>query len=221
MKTNIIIYVTFIAFVSCKRVAEPLPISGPNYYPLEVGKYITYLVREYNHDAFLEKSDTAYYWQKELIESSFIDNSGSLVYKLEISRSQDSGVHWAFASFAIVEKDEFSAKRTENNQRKTVLSFPLRDRKTWNVNELNTLDYQRAKVDNLDKIKNSLLGSTFTQTVSIDLGNDVDIFFSNIESEVYASGIGLIERTYVNTETQPDKFKNGIEQIKTIYETNW
>ena len=48
----------------------------------------------------------------------------------------------------------------------------------------------------------------------------IDIL-TNIENEVYAEGLGLIERKYSYIETQPGKCKSGIEYIKTIYETNW
>ena len=90
-----------VVIMSCNSTEEPIAMPGTSYYPLEMGKYITYSVTEYSHDAFLEKTDTTYFWQKEILEDTFNDISGSLVYKMGISISKDSGKNWIFNSFAI------------------------------------------------------------------------------------------------------------------------
>ena len=210
-----------VVIMSCNSTEEPIAMPGTSYYPLEMGKYITYSVTEYSHDAFLEKTDTTYFWQKEILEDTFNDISGSLVYKMGISISKDSGKNWIFNSFAIVEKDNNSGIRTENNTRKTILGFPFRELKTWDVNALNVQDKKLARVKNLEKSVTTILGKQFAKSVLIDLGNQVDPILTNIENEVYAEGLGLIERKYSYIETQPGKYKSGIEYIKTIYETNW
>jgi len=210
-----------VVIMSCNSTEEPIAMPGTSYYPLEMGKYITYSVTEYSHDAFLEKTDTTYFWQKEILEDTFNDISGSLVYKMGISISKDSGKNWIFNSFAIVEKDNNSGIRTENNTRKTILGFPFRELKTWDVNALNVQDKKLARVKNLEKSVTTILGKQFAKSVLIDLGNQVDPILTNIENEVYAEGLGLIERKYSYIETQPGKCKSGIEYIKTIYETNW
>jgi len=211
----------WVVIMSCNSTEEPIAMPGTSYYPLEMGKYITYSVTEYSHDAFLEKTDTTYFWQKEILEDTFNDISGSLVYKMGISISKDSGKNWIFNSFAIVEKDNNSGIRTENNTRKTILGFPFRELKTWDVNALNVQDTKLARVKNLEKSVTTLSGKQFAKSVLIDLGNQVDPILTNIENEVYAEGLGLIERKYSYIETQPGKYKSGIEYIKTIYETNW
>jgi len=210
-----------VVIMSCNSTEEPIAMPGTSYYPLEMGKYITYSVTEYSHDAFLEKTDTTYFWQKEILEDTFNDISGSLVYKMGISISKDSGKNWIFNSFAIVEKDNNSGIRTENNTRKTILGFPFRELKTWDVNALNVQDKKLARVKNLEKSVTTILGKQFAKSVLIDLGNQLDPILTNIENEVYAEGLGLIERKYSYIETQPGKCKSGIEYIKTIYETNW
>ena len=210
-----------VIILSCNSIEEPIAMPGTSYYPLEMGKSITYSVTEYSHDAFLEKTDTTYFWQKEILEDSFNDISGSLVYKMGISISKDSGKNWIFNSFAIVEKDNNSGIRTENNTRKTILAFPFRELKTWDVNALNVQDTKLARVKNIEKSVTTILGKQFAKSVLIDLGNQVDPILTNIENEVYAEGVGLIERKYSYIETQPGKYKSGIEYIKTIYETNW
>ena len=101
------------------------------------------------------------------------------------------------------------------------MAFPFRELKTWDVNALNVQDTKLARVKNLEKSVTTILGKQFAKSVLIDLGNQVDPILTNIENEVYAEGLGLIERKYSYIETQPGKYKSGIEYIKTIYETNW
>ena len=81
------------------------------------------------------------------------------------------------------------------NTRKTILAFPFRELKTWDVNALNVQDTKLARVKNLEKSVTTLSGKQFAKSVLIDLGNQVDPILTNIENEVYAEGLGLIERT--------------------------
>ena len=50
---------------------------------------------------------------------------------------------------------------------------------------------------------------------------DIYIIFTIFEEEVYARGIGLISRKFCDIETQPGKYKDGIEYTKTIISSNW
>ncbi len=220
-KIKYLLISAFLLTLGCNSIEEPIAMSGPSYYPLEIDKYIIYLVTEYTHDAFRKETDTTYFWQKELLEDTFTDISGSLVYKMALSISKDSGKNWRFDSYAIVEKDSNSAIRTENNTRKTILSFPFRELKTWDVNALNNQDLQLAKIKNIEKSMTTILGMQFAKSVLLELSNQVDPILTNIENEVYAEGVGLIERKYAYIETQPGKYKSGMEYVKTIYETNW
>ena len=71
--------------------------------------------------------------------------------------------------------------------------------------------------DGLYRIKDSL----FSETVNVNLGDQEDIIFTIFEEEVYARGIGLISSKFRDIETQPGKYKDGIEYTKTIIRSNW
>ena len=60
----------------------------------------------------------------------------------------------------------------------------------------------------------------FIETVIVDLGNDINPFFTTVEEEVYAKNIGLINRIVKEIETQPGKYKDGTEYEQTFYRTN-
>lgn len=205
---------------ACKRVEDPSPIIGPTYFPIELEKYIIYSVAELNHDAFLSKTDTSLFLQRETIDA-LIEGSITETYKLRIETSIDSGITWKFTHFATIQKNVYSAERTENNERKVKLSFPFKDRKSWDANELNSQPFQTARLRKIGEADSLLNGIIFFNTVTVDLGNDQDPFFTNIEQEVYADSIGLIERIFADYETQPGKYKDGTEYIKTFYQSNW
>ena len=51
-------------------------------------------------------------------------------------------------------------------------------------------------------------------TVNVILANQTNFIFSHIETEIYARNTGLIKQEIIQTETQPGKYKNGIEYTK-------
>ena len=222
MKNNILLSlcVLLLSFASCKRVVEPEP-NGPSYAPLEIGKYIIYDVTNLSHDAFRESTDTTYFQIRETIESDFIDNADNTVYKTLVETSEDSGSNWIFVRYATLQRDEYCYQRVEDDIRKVKLSFILKERKSWDVNQMNILPSQKAKITNLDKSYTISADLVFPNTLIIDLGNEIDPFFQNVESEVYAAGIGLIERKLIDVETQPGKYKDGNEYIQTYQQSNW
>ena len=71
--------------------------------------------------------------------------------------------------------------------------------------------------DTPDQIEDSL----FNETVIVKLADQEDIIFTYFEEEVYARGLGLIKRKFIDIETQLGKYKNGIEYTKTFIQSNW
>lgn len=206
-----------LSFYSCKKV-EP-PVESDNiFFPLKLSTYTVFEVTILQHDAFTEQTDTIVYFIKETTQDTILNNAGKLVYRTKVEESQDD-TNYTFVKYVIEEKDNFSAQRVEDDTRKIKLSFPLAERKTWDANELNVNDYQSAKTIKINEPYTA--GDTaFTQTVIVDLGTDIDPFFTTVESEVYAKNIGLISRVVKEIQTQPGKYKDGIEYEQTFYRTN-
>ena len=204
---------------ACKRVEQPLPI-GPDYFPLEIGKFITYNTQEITHDASSESSDTASLLIRKTVERRLEDETKNIVYVIAVETSIDSGNSWNFNRYNTVKKDAYNVQIVDNDIRKVKLSFPFKERKTWDANQLNSNDYQRARLLNIDK-PSSVVNKLYEYTATVDLGNEEDPFFTNSEIEVYAKGIGLVLSKLIDLERQPGKYLQGKEHIKTIYETNW
>lgn len=170
------------------------------------------------HDGFTEKTDTISYFIKKTTQDTIINNAGKLVYRTKIEQSQND-TNYTFIKYVIEERDNFSAQRVEDDTRKIKLSFPLKERKIWDANEFNINEYQSAETIKINEPYMS--GNTeFTETVTVDLGNDINPFFTIVEEEVYAKNIGLINRIVKEIETQPGKYKDGTEYEQTFYRTN-
>ncbi|MDB4162003.1 hypothetical protein N9772_06530 [Bacteroidia bacterium] len=218
MKNKILIILAIMGLAACTKLKDA-PADLPHYYPLALNDYSIFAIEELQHDAFREKTDTIYYWLKETVADTIRDNTGQLVYKIEIEHSIDSGRTWEFITYGLTHKDDFSAQRVINNRRSVVLSFPLRERRSWDVNELNIEDMKTARYFDIDQTY-TLAGVAYSNSLRVDLGNDVDLFFQEVEEEVYARGKGLIWRKKIALETQPGKYKDGNEFTQTIIRTN-
>lgn len=219
MKTKNLIFISILSLAACKQLQDP-PAAIPSYYPLALGDYSIFSIEELTHDPFREETDTNRYWLKEIIVDTLRDNEGNLVYKFERSRSLDVGDTWDHISYGITHKNEASAELFIEDKRTVVLSFPLRERKSWDANELNSLDRKLARYFDIDQSYTLSDGREFANTLRVDLGNDVDILFQEIEEEIYARGVGLIRKYKLNVETQPGKYKEGNELTQTIISTN-
>ncbi|MDB4107342.1 hypothetical protein N9595_02640 [Bacteroidia bacterium] len=204
---------------ACKRVEQPLPI-GPDYFPLQIGKFITYSTQEITHNASSESSDTANFLIRKTVERSIQDGTKNIVYVIAVETSTDSGNSWNFIRYNTVKKDAYNVQIVANDIRKVKLSFPFKERKTWDANQLNSSHYQRATLLNIDK-SNNVANKLFEYTATVELGNDEDLFFTDVETELYAKGIGLILSKLIDLERQPGKYLQGKEHFNTIYETNW
>jgi len=77
------LYILLLLFVfSCSKTDEDVPDLGYDYFPLETGNYIIYTVTEIKYDDFIDSVITNTFLLKERVGSSFIDNEGRTVFKL-------------------------------------------------------------------------------------------------------------------------------------------
>ena len=220
MKSNIAIYLVIVLVwgFGCKRNEDPTPI-GVDYFPLEVGKYKSYTMDSIAFDPFKETADTLNYFLRETIESTFIDNSGKTAYRIKVEYTFDTTAKWKFKSYYAATADIYSARELINNMWFIALTFPVKDRKTWDENELNSLLPQTNRYIN-QEMPFVVNNTTYNKTITIDKGDEEDPFFRFYGQDVYAEGIGLIQEAFIETETQQGK-KDGNEYIKKLYDTNW
>ena len=205
----------------CKPSDNVIPLNFKNsFFPIQIDKFIIYSYEELNHNAFDSKTDTINYWIKETIDTSFLDQENDSTYRLRIDHSIDEGLNWEFQYYAVLKEDDYGIERSDYDIKRVKLTYPVHDNKRWDINMFNNQDIQYGYYKNTDtpyQIEDSL----FNETVIVKLANQEDIIFTQFEEEVYARGLGLIKRKFIDIETQPGKYKDGIEYTKTFLQSNW
>ena len=171
------------------------------------------------YNGFSNKSDTFRYEILEFIDTAYLDLEGEMSYMVAHYYRLNSNSPWTFYVNSILKRNKYTAEQLIYDQRKMKLNFPIKEFKSWDENAFNTDDYNLVRIRNLglDKTYNSI---SYSNTFEVDLGEDIDDFIQIYGLEVYAKGIGLIRKEYINTETQNGKTK-GSAYTKTLLSTNW
>lgn len=214
------IILTLLWSCNSKDKLQPPQLPKESYQPIKEDKYLVYHVIELTHNSFESKTDTSYYLIKETYESPFDDLEGNKAFRIRVERSDTGKYQWNFDHFATIHKDQYGVERVEFDQRKVKHSFPIENDKRWDINLFNEDDIQYGFYSDLDQAT-TINNKTYPLTVYANLGERSDFISTYFDQELYARGIGLIWQKYVDIETQPGKYKNGIETTKTIIETNW
>lgn len=215
---QLFVIVTILIGWSCKQVEPPRELKY-DYFPLEKGKHKVYKMDSIWFDAFTETSDTLSYQIKETVDDVFTDNTGDTAYIILAEYRLSDSSPWHFQRYFTEKRTSYSAQRVEDSKRMVKLIFPIRDRKTWDENEMNSDPAQFNRYTLVDEAY-TINDLSFDSTLTVDQGDNEDPFFRFFGEEVYAKGVGLIKKTYMNTETQQNK-KNGIEYYKTLLSTNY
>lgn len=191
------------ALYSCKKdVAPPLDV-GYGYFPTNVGHWIIYDVVTIEHDAPVNKHDTAVFQIKEIIESTFLDNEYRETQRIERYLRSDSTLPWVIKDVWFSNLTSSTAEKVEENVRFIKLIFPISLEKTWDGNVSNPQDiwnYEYTEVDAPYTINILSFDSTVT-VLQIDEGNLIE---KNYALEIYAKNVGMIYKELLLLETEVD-----------------
>lgn len=184
-------------FTACKE-DNIEPVSVYDYFPIDSGAYIVYECDSIVHldidDNSVPLTDTVvafHYYLMEVIDSSFIDASGNLAYRLNRYRRLNDTLPWSFQNVWVVQKILNSAQRVEDNIRYVKLQFPIDSRRSWNGNAFNIYPAEDYEYDNVHEPKT--YGSlSFDSTVTV-IQNDFSSIINKIfKQEQYANYVGLV-----------------------------
>ena len=121
--------------VSCggDTIENPFPDSSTEYFPLVVGRSITYAVDSIVFDDAPNGNsyDTVSFQLKEEITSAELNGEGDTVYYVHRYRRPDASSPWVITDLWTQEKNSAEALRYEENLKFRKLSFPLRFGKRW------------------------------------------------------------------------------------------
>lgn len=212
---------TILLLSACKKSSEDFqsaPIS--DYYPLQIGKYITYNLDSTVFVNFGTVQQVHSYQVKHVVDALITDNLGRPAYRIiRYIRSTPAGA-WSPDNTFMAVPTEFSMEFVENNFRFLKMKSPIRDGYTWkgntyidtyslnsNVKYLNDWDYNYDSLNMPAKIGALTIDSTIKVSQRDEIignpSNPNSYSERNIGEEKYAKGIGLVYRNFLHTEYQP------------------
>lgn len=217
----LLIIVSSAIFSACNKDAEVLDLPAINdYYPLEVGKYVTYSLDSSVFINFGTKDTVIKYQVKHQIDGQLTDNLGRPAYRVTRYIRKTAANPWVPDNTFMAVPTDFAMEFIENNMRFVKLKGPIRDAFAWkgnsfidtyslnsNVKYLDDWEYTYENVNMPETIGTFNLDSTLhvnQRDEIIGNPNDVNSYSEiNFGAEKYAKGIGMVYRNFSHVEYQP------------------
>lgn len=215
-----------ILFTACKKESEEfktIPIS--DYAPLTVGKYVTYSLDSLVYINFGATEAHRFYEVKYLTADSLTDILGRKAFRIvRYIRTLPNGTFTPDNTFLAVNTGT-TFEFTENNLRYLKLTQPIKNGRSWKGNSaidvtsvgsdlqyLADWDYTYSDVEQPKKVGTFNLSNTITinqRDESVNLPvipagqpNQTNIASKDFSKEIYAKGIGLVQKEFVHFEYQ-------------------
>jgi hypothetical protein len=180
---------------SCKKKEETFDI-GADYFPIRPkGTYIIYDVQRTIYGA--TRHDTTYQLMEMTGDTAWLN--GQLYYKVWRFTRADAIGTWPAQPDSVWQEYNNTAQavKTETNRKFVKLVFPVEENKTWNGNVMNTWAADDYTMKNVGR-SYTVNGHYFPVTLKVVQNNDTSYVNEDQRYEVYAKGIGLVDK-YVNT----------------------
>ncbi len=206
MKKIIYIGLFLLCCTSCED-EDTEPLSDDffyyQYFPLQLGQEHVFQIDSILYDDFSGSVDTLSHQRREVVERTFIDNENREAFIVGIYQRADSSASWSKKEEIYRVLTRVRLEENNNNERKILLVFPVRDDKRWNSNPLNLNDAEEYVYANVHQPLD-LNATTYDSTLTInqrDEQNFIERFFSQ---EKYATQTGLIYRKDISLRTDLD-----------------
>jgi hypothetical protein len=216
------IFFISLTFISCKKENYIYTSESVNdYYPLQVGKYITYDLDSTIYLAFGARDTVISYQAQDRVDAQITDNLGRTAYRIIRYLRTDSTQDWMPNNTFMAVPTGNSIEYVENNLRFLKLEMPIKENFTWKgnsyidtystVSDVQYLDDWDYIYDSLD-VPLTINSVNIDSTIKVDerdefLGQDPSIPGTQYAEktysvEKYGKGIGLIYREFLHWEYQ-------------------
>jgi hypothetical protein len=206
---------------SCgENVTETFEQKGKDYYPLAIGKSITYNVDSVIYDPQangIVKIDTTYWQFREDIVDTFRNKDGSLQYKIERSERRKGTTNWAIGKVLSTSINTQNVLRDEDNMRFVKFPITFIEKTTWDGNVYNEpsvvlviagellLPFSKkwdSQIESFGKSE-TIGGKVFADVLTVVAKTDPKILTETRSTiEKYAKGVGLVSREFKVLDTQ-------------------
>ena len=126
MYQKIKLYFIFFLLLGCTSETEPFEIEGLNFYPTDVGHFISYDVTETTY-ALRTEPQTIDYQVKERVTGVFkeAENGNPTVYQISRFQRTDASENWSLDEVWTFRKDNQRVIKTESGTPFVILTFPF------------------------------------------------------------------------------------------------
>jgi hypothetical protein len=217
LKIPICLLILMVLGSACEKTEEaPATTSMESYYPLQVGKFITYRLDSTVYDNLNTVKVVRSYVVRDMIDEVIKDNLGRDTYRIRrMIRSNSDTTVWTDNATFLVYQDRQRTEFMENNLRFIKLINPIRDFQTWKGNSyINVQDDMLNFYDDWDYFYDlvgqpyELNGTVYPETLTVeqidellpenaDTSDKSRFYILTRSSEVYAKGIGLIYKDFL------------------------
>ena len=217
----LLILIVAVIFNACKKSTNTLAVASVSeYYPLQVGKYITYNLDSTIFINFGTAQAVVKYQVKHQIDALITDNLGRPAYRVIRYIRKTAANPWVPDNTFMAVQTDFAVEFIENNMRFLKLKGPVRDAFTWKGNSYIDTYSLNSTVKYLDdwdyaydsvNVKQTIGTFTFDSTLKVAQRNEIigNLTDPNSYSEInfgaekYAKGTGLVYRNFLHVEYQP------------------
>lgn len=207
--------------IACKKESVEFKTEQiKDYYPLKVGKYISYRLDSTVYLNLGTKKEVHSYLIQDKIDSIITDNLGRPSYKIKRTiRSNTDTTKWKDLMSYLVTFDSTRLELVQDNQRYLKLVEPISNGFNWKGNSyINTagipaIQYLADWRYTYENVRRpfTVNGISYTETVTVNQRNDTSgnaadkKFYAeiNYSKEVYSKSIGLIFKDFLHEAWQP------------------
>ena len=169
------------------------PDLGWSYFPIEFDTYRVYEVSETTY--FNLESSTETYELRESFTDKIVSQNDT-TYLKKVERRENEQDYWRSVETIGIRRSEFFLEVIRNNKSIINMSFPVKVGRSWDGNGNNIENEQIFRFEEIDDDFFSDLNQSDVNYIKVVLSQlPPNIVEQDERHEVYAEGIGLVERS--------------------------
>lgn len=205
------ILIILLIAVACKPKPTEVEDFMYEYFPVEVGTWVTYDVIDTRYDV---QTSSETYQLKEIIDSEIKDAQDRPALRIARYWRKNDNDPWEIKDIWVSTRTTSMAEKVEENVRYVKLVFPVRSYQTWDGNVYNTKPEWEYFYDSIgnSRIINNI---DFDETVKVVQIENFNLIQEQDAYEIYAKDIGLIYRKLIDIDYSTSN-KVGRELYQTV-----